>query len=291
MFLHDTEASQAKSVTKQTKDIKKIKKLSHSYSRYKIQTPTFLMMMRREKISHSQIADRGFQFTQLTQEFGPHITKLFNQAPDFNSKLDLRKIILLDSQSTMDFSCNQALVTETYKSSSSMRLKSNGGTMIVTHKAKMAGCHKNMFFSKRSITNIIALSNVIQKYQVTYDIEDKMFMVHQEAESKPNMEFKMHKSGLHYYNPRNKHFAFINTVSGNKEGYTQRQVQGAEVASTLYAKLCYPSWKDFKWVIRSNQIKDCPVTVEDVNISLKIWGNNIAALKGKTIWSKLNTVA
>ena len=75
------------------------------------------------------------------------------------------------------------------------------------------------------------------------------------------MEFRMHKSGLHYYDPQNKHFVFINTVSGNKEGYTQRQVKGAEVASTLYAKLGYPSWKDFKWVIRINQIKDCHVIV------------------------------
>jgi hypothetical protein len=44
-------------------------------------------------------------------------------------------------------------------------------------------------------------------------------------------------------------------------------------------------------MIRSNQIKDCPVTVQDVDVSLKIWGKNIAALKGKTTRSKTNTVA
>ena len=88
-----------------------------------------------------------------------------------------------------------------------------------------------------------------------------MFIVQREAEDKPNMEFRMHKIRLHYYDLRRRFFAFINTVSGNKEGYTKRQVKVAEVAMTLYAKLCYPSWKDFKWVIRSNQTKDCPVTV------------------------------
>ena len=95
-----------------------------------------------EKKSHFQIADGEFQFTQLKQEFEPQIAKLFNRAPEFNNKLDLRDIILLDSQSTMDLFCNQALITETYKYSSSMRLKKNGGTMVVTHKAKMAGYHK-----------------------------------------------------------------------------------------------------------------------------------------------------
>ena len=44
-------SSQAKSVTKLTKDFKKIKNLSHSYRRYKSQTPTFpMMMMTRTKI-------------------------------------------------------------------------------------------------------------------------------------------------------------------------------------------------------------------------------------------------
>jgi hypothetical protein len=49
--------------------------------------------------------------------------------------------------------------------------------------------------------------------------------------------------------------------------------------------------KDFKWVIRSNQIKDSPVTVQDVDVAIKIWGKNIAASKGKTTQSKMNPVA
>ena len=106
-----------------------------------------------------------------------------------------------------------------------MRLKIKGGTMVVTHKAKMAGYNKNIWFRKRAITNIIDLGKIIQKYRVTYDSEEKMFIVHWEAEEKPNMELRMHKSGLHYYDPRNKLFAFINTVSGNEEGYTQRQIK------------------------------------------------------------------
>ena len=44
-------------------------------------------------------------------------------------------------------------------------------------------------------------------------------------------------------------------------------------------------------MIRSNHIKDCPVTVKDVDVTLKIWFNNIVALKGNTTWSKPKTVA
>jgi hypothetical protein len=44
-------------------------------------------------------------------------------------------------------------------------------------------------------------------------------------------------------------------------------------------------------VIRSNQIKDCPVTVKYINAVMKIWGKNTAALKGKTTRSESHLVA
>jgi hypothetical protein len=183
----------------------------------------------------------------------------------------------------MDIFCNAALVRKTHKSITNMILKSNGGNMVVTWKATMMGYIKDVWFSTRAITNIIALSNLIQQYRVTYNSDKHMFVVHRESQGKSNMEFRMHKCGLHYYDPRNKtHVAFVNTVSENKEGFTKRQIKGAEAARTLYKTLSYPSMKDFKWVIQRNQIKDCPVTVQDIDVALEIWGKNIAALKGKT---------
>ena len=188
----------------------------------------------------------------------------------------------------MDLFCNAELVQEVKRSKDVMTLQSNGGTMTINHKASITGYDNEVWFSKDAITNIIALSNLIKQYRVTYDSNDKMFVVHREAVSKPNMEFKMHKSGLHYFNPKDVDFTFnINTVSDNKMGFTKRQVKGAEQARALYATLGYPSIKDFKWVIQSNQIKDCPMMVEDVVTAHKIWGKNIAALKGKTTCNKV----
>ena len=201
--------------------------------------------------------------------------------------LALRNIVLLDSQSTMDLFCNPQLVSSIRRSKTTMKLQSNGGTMTVRHKASITSYDYEVWFDKNAITNIIALSNLIKQYRVTYDSNDKMFVVHREAVSKPDMHFKMHSSGLHYYDPQDENFAFnIHTVSDNKMGFTKRQLKGAELARTLYSNLGYPSMKDFKWVIQSNQIKDCPVTVDDIVTAHKIWGKDIAALKGKTTRSK-----
>ena len=51
--------------------------------------------------------------------------------------------------------------------------------MVVTHKAKVAGYHTHMWYNnKKAITNILALSNVIKQYRVTYDSDNQMFVVH-----------------------------------------------------------------------------------------------------------------
>jgi hypothetical protein len=243
-----------------------------------------------EEASHFQV-DQALQFAQLDKKVEPRIAKIFKQEGS-SIKLDLKEVILLDSQSTKDLFCNAALVSKISKSRSSMRLKSNGGTMAVTRKAIMEGYNKTVWFSTRAITNIIALCNLIDQYRVTYYSDDLMFVVHRESESKPNMEFKMDKSGLYYNDPKKEHhMTFVNIVSENKTGFTKRQIKCAEIARNLYKNLSYPSVTDFKWVIWSNQIKDCPVKIQDIDVTTKIWGKNISALKEKTTRSKTHPMA
>jgi hypothetical protein len=84
-------------------------------------------------------------------------------------------------------------------------------------------------FSTRANTNIIALRNLIEQYRVTYESDNLMFVVHRNSESKPNMKSCMHESGLHYYDPKEAHLTFVNTASKNKEGFTKRQIKGADL--------------------------------------------------------------
>jgi hypothetical protein len=68
--------------------------------------------------------------------------------------------------------------------------------------------------------------------------------------------------------------------------FSKWQAACADKARSLYASLGFPSWKDFMWISRSNQIKDCPVTVEDAMVAYKISGPSVAALKGKMVRKK-----
>jgi hypothetical protein len=182
--------STSSSVKKLKKDIKSVNKafttVNTQLAQLKKADSDFSESEGDEEASHFQV-DQALQFAQVDKKFEPRIAKLFKQASS-SIKLDLREVILLDSQSTIDLFFNAALISKTSKSNSSMRLKSNDETMVVTQKSTMPGYNKTVWFITRAITNIIALRNLIYQYRVTYYIEDLMFVFHRESDSKPNME-------------------------------------------------------------------------------------------------------
>ena len=109
-----------------------------------------------------------------------------------------------------------------------------------------------MLSRRRDITNIIALEKLSEKYRVTYDINDQMFIVHREVAGLPNPEFIMHDSCFHYYEPTNTDLVFLNNVSKNKGGFSKRQIKSAIKAWDLHPTLLFTSAKDAKWIIIIN---------------------------------------
>ena len=80
------------------------------------------------------------------------------------------------------------------------------------------------------------------------------------------MEF-MHEYGIYCYNPTDKAVLLMNTVSVKNQGFYKRKINGVEQPKTLYAKLGYPSVKDFRVDFSNPKIVDCPVTVQDIDIA------------------------
>ncbi len=135
------------------------------------------------------------------------------------------------------------------------------------------------------MTNILSFTLVKSEYNITYDGD--AFIIHRAAMDYSDMVFKPHKSGLHVYNPDNPRglacYSFMETVESNMALFTKRQIQGANLVHKLQVGLTFLSNPDMKWAIQSNLIKDCPVTIKDMGRVIKVWGPNIAMLKGKAV--------
>jgi hypothetical protein len=140
----------------------------------------------------------------------------------------------------------------------------------------------DVWFSRHAITNILSVKDVMESYRITYDSYDQAFIVWREENNLPNMIFRMHSSGLHFFDPTKEEFSFVVTVDDNMKHFSKRQVTSAEKARSLLAGMAFPSSQDYDWILRSNQVQECPVTVEDAKIANKIWGPDVPSLKGKT---------
>ncbi len=157
---------------------------------------------------------------------------------------------------------------------------------MIYHIADVKNYNKPVWFSKKAIANIFLLKIMKRQYRVTYDSLAKSFLVHQKGSGLQDIIFQEHTNGLHFFDPQQADCAFVEMVESNMKLFLKWQVALAEKARSLYASLGFPSKKDFLWILKSNQIKDCPVMAADAMVAYKIWGRSIAALKGKTVQTK-----
>ena len=78
----------------------------------------------------------------------------------------------------------------------------------------------------------------------------------------------------------------METAEENERMHSARDVQRAKIARNAHQAAGSPSMQDFKHMIHSNVIKDCPITLEDMRKAELICGKDVGALKGKTTKTK-----
>jgi hypothetical protein len=142
-----------------------------------------------------------------------------------------------------------------------------------------------------------------KKYRITYDSWEGHYVVHT-----PKGEVNFHKDeqGLPYIeldgptgckaavmllqSMQQEHrvctgveVLHVQTVRGNYEGHTKRDVLQAKEAQRAQAMIGNPSKGDFKGMVSGNLIKNCPITTTDITNACKIFGPDLASIQGKTV--------
>jgi hypothetical protein len=179
--------------------------------------------------------------------------------------------ILLDSQSTISVFRNARMLTNIRRSAHVLRALTNGGHQDST----MVGDFPNLgevWYNHKSIANILSLADVRKVCRVTMDTANEPAL-HVHRLDGSVMTFTEHPSGLYVYkgNPTNASVAgytMISTVARQKELFSRREVASADQARDLYHKLGRPSEAVFTEILKSNFIRNCPVTPSDAKRAL-----------------------
>ncbi len=157
-----------KSLTKQVKTLKKL-----------IST---LQTHNKESEDNSSISseegDMHFQYAcAVIASTNSNVAMAFKSPKAWD--LDLRSVWLLDSQSTFDLCCILDFAAKMQKAKQALNMSSNGGGLHFTKECMVLGYEFWMWFTKRAMTNIICLKNIIRLYRVTYNSERRTaFIVH-----------------------------------------------------------------------------------------------------------------
>jgi hypothetical protein len=192
-------------------------------------------------------------------------------------------MLLLDNQSTFDLCCNKMFASKIFKAENALSMTSNGGGLKITKKCKMLGFEYLVWYSKKTITNILCLKNLIKCYRVTYDSKlDTTFVVHRFAFGLPDLMSEMHPCALHVCYPKKmSEFGFVQTVEENMKLFSKQQIAGAVQARDLYQKLVYPSTADYRAIVSVEGVLGSDVTIKDVKAAEVIWGRSILKIKDK----------
>ena len=201
--------------------------------------------------------------------------------------------ILLDSQSTHSIFSNGSLLTNIrHCGHTGLTMYSNGGSQHTVMIGDYEPLGLTVWYNEHSLANILSMKDTRRVARVTMDTMIVPAMAAQKyGESDLIIVFEECEIGLYRHdtasvqnlkiNDEQGGFNFINTVDGNKEGFTQRQIERANQALALYRIIGRPSERRYYTILAENHIMNCPITVEDARRAFHIYGPDVATLRGK----------
>jgi hypothetical protein len=239
----------------------------------------------------NELANR-FSFAQHSAPLNAAIGNV--QPQDFFTQGIPKHFVLLDSDSLISIFNNASMLDDIHDVDTPLALQSNGGGHQITSQMGTNANYGKVWYNPNSIANILSLAKVRKARRVTMDSSsDAAFHVHL-PDGSGYTRFKELESGLYLHDTNDGKtpydsnatndkeevigYSYLQTVAENKKAFTIRQIDAADMARQLYRK----------HIIRKNLIINCPITFEDVTRAERIYGKDVAFLKGKTTASPAN---
>jgi hypothetical protein len=154
---------------------------------------------------------------------------------------------------------------------------------------------EGMWLNEGGIANIVPLEMISKIWRITYDSGGGMnaghFVIHTDQ---GNIVVRKNPKGMPYIDLKSVEgevaLDFVQTIRGNYDGFTRREVEEARAAREAQGMLGHPTDRDFLGMVRANMVSNCPVTVSAAQKANQIFGPDLAGVRGRTVRRPPETV-
>ena len=221
--------------------------------------------------------------------------------------------ILLDSCST-DGTTNDPNVLYSYTPVTDdevLELDTNGGQCFFKHRGWFTHFPYELYFNPDSLGTILSMHQVFNLPGVSVVLEHESEPTFVLTYGTLTMKFKSYDVGLFYCDVSDSSSFYygtpetlasmndvivsdktkqeitqypsshVQTVASNKALYSAQEIEGADKALELQQYIGWPGTSTYIGYVKNNLIKNCPVSVADIQRALKIYGTPTPTLQGK----------
>ena len=188
----------------------------------------------------------------------------------------------IDTMASDHVIVNRKLLRKVWKSPYHIEISGVGGTVTTNMEGDMT-YFGTVNWCDGGAANLLSFARLSEDFDIDWDQERGIITVHADGQVfefiREDNLFVCDMGGL--LRSDNDVTAMIQTVEGNEKLYTKRQVQGAEKARMLCEELGFVSNQDLVKLVKRG-IPGCDVTVPDVYRAVRIYGESLGNLRGKT---------
>ena len=206
-----------------------------------------------------------------------------------------REWVLLDTCSTNNVFNNCSLLGDIIACDidEDLEMNTNGGSMTYCLRSTMKMFPLGVFYSEKSIGNIISFFHLVQVPGVVITLDSRVNYGFNVSYHGKLYHFLPFENGLYYYDTRVEprsavdktkdefsSYSFLQSVDDNKLFYTQREIKGAENARLQQEAIGWPSDDFYQYIIKENLLTNTEVTLDDIQRARHIYGPAKPLLQG-----------
>ena len=185
----------------------------------------------------------------------------------------------MDNQSTCHVFKDKSLLTNVRPAPHPIAIHSTGGISYADQVGFIENFPDPVWICEKGIANILSFAKVQDAgCKIVYDSALDHFVVHGPTKQ---VVFQRMFSGLYGHRVCSAGVCLVDRINRNAEGYAPRQIASAKLARKAMNMMGSLSTDVFKYMVRTNLVNNCPVTVDSIKIADDVFGPDAASLQGK----------